>query len=191
MTDLEIKDAIVDHNELVTRQFFFKDCKRLFMSIIRKIFPYEVDYDEFVNEFYIYLMEDDAYRMRQFDGRGSIYQWLKVTAIRYFTSQRDRMIDMQPKKTPTDKDPLTEEPEDDMNMNLASTDLDVLLSYMPTKRSAYVIRRILIDDAKPQDVAKELGVSVDNLYNIKKRAIDALTMIALKEIEKYEKETSK
>ena len=34
-------------------------------------------------------------------------------------------------------------------------------------------------------------ITVDNLYNIKKRAIAALTEIALKEIEKYGKEISK
>ena len=33
--------------------------------------------------------------------------------------------------------------------------------------------------------------NVDNLYNIKKRAIAALTEIALKEVNKYEKETSR
>ena len=43
-----------------------------------------------------------------------------------------------------------------------------------------------MQDAEPKEVAKELGVTVPNLYNIKKRAIAALTQIALKEFPEYE-----
>ena len=46
-------------------------------------------------------------------------------------------------------------------------------------------------EADPKVVARELRTNVDNLYNIKKRAIAALTEIALKEVEKYEKEIRK
>ena len=57
MTDKQITDALIARAERVTRQFFFGNCRPLFMSIIRNVFSYEVDYDEFVNEFYLYLME--------------------------------------------------------------------------------------------------------------------------------------
>lgn len=68
MSDQYIVDALIAHDEKITRQFFFSSCRQLFLSIIRNVFPYEVDYDEFVNEFYLYLMENDAYRLRQFQG---------------------------------------------------------------------------------------------------------------------------
>ena len=160
------------------------------MSIIRNIFSYEVDYDEFVNEFYLYLMENDAYRLRQFEGRSSIYQWMKVIAIRYFIAKRDRMIDMQ------SEEPLLEsvkqkETVDTVTSTQAKIDIERLLSIMPNRRYVYVIRRLVLHDADPNVVAKELMVNVDNLYNIKKRAIAALTEIALNESEKYEKKIKK
>jgi hypothetical protein len=95
MTEQQIIDGLIARDERVTEQFFFGNCRPLFRSIIRYVFSYDVDYDEFVNEFYLYLMENDAYRLRQFQGRSSIYQWLKVVAIRYFVSKRDGMIDTQ------------------------------------------------------------------------------------------------
>ena len=58
MTDGQIIDALIARDEFVTRQFFFRNCRPLFLSIIRNVFSYEVDYDEFVNEFYIYLLEN-------------------------------------------------------------------------------------------------------------------------------------
>ena len=50
-----------------------------------------------------------------------------------------------------------------------------------------MIKRLILDDAEPKTVADELRVSVDNLYNIKKRAVAALTEAALEDVDKYGK----
>lgn len=190
MTDKEIIEKLIARDERVTSLFFFKNCRPLFLSIIRYVFSYEVDYEEFVNEFYLYLMEENASKLRQFEGRSSIYQWLKITAIRYFIAKRNRMIDMAPKDTPlgitTHDEMVDEESETVARMDIAS-----LFERMSNKRYVYVIRRLVLDDAEPKDVARELQVSVENLYNIKKRAIASMTQIALNETEKYEKEISR
>ena len=184
--DFEIVGAILSKDERVTRQFFFKDCYPLFVSIIKKVFSYNVDYDEFVNEFYLYLMEDDAKRLRQYQGLSSIFQWMKVVAIRYFIAKKKQMIDMQ------NSDPLIEKiqqskpchRESDMQ---AKIDMRTLLKRMPNKRFAYVIEQLIINDVEPVKLALELGITVDNLYNIKKRAIAQMTKIVLNEVCRYEK----
>ena len=187
MSDQYIVDALIAHDEKITRQFFFSSCRQLFLSIIRNVFPYEVDYDEFVNEFYLYLMENDAHRLRQFQGRSSIYQWLKVVAIRYFVAKRDNMIEMQSNKE-SSYEKLTKNQTIDTEKSItAKIDIEHLFSLMPNKRYVQVIKRLVLDDAEPQIVADELQVNIDNLYNIKKRAIAAITEVALKNIEKYEK----
>lgn len=187
MTDQQIIEALVARDERVTEQFFFKKCRPLFMSIIRHVFCYEVDYDEFVSEFYLYLMENEAYRLRQFQGRSTIYQWMKVIAIRYFIAKRDSMIDMESKDTLLDS-VVQDETVDEEKKMTAKMDVEHLFSLMPNKRYVYVIRRLVLQEAEPKVVAQELGTNVDNLYNIKKRAMAALAEIALKEVEKYEKE---
>ena len=187
MTDQRIIEALVARDERVTEHFFFGKCRPLFMSIIRHVFSYEVDYDEFVSEFYLYLMENDAYRLRQFQGRSTIYQWMKVIAIRYFIAKRDSMIDMEAKDTLLDS--VVQEGTVDAEKKMtAKMDVEHLFSLMPNKRYVYVIRRLVLQEAEPKVVAQELGTNVDNLYNIKKRAMAALAEIALKEVEKYEKE---
>ena len=178
----EIVDALIARDAAVTEQFFFKDCRPLFVSIIRNVFSYEVDYDEFVNEFYIYLMEDDARRLRQFECRSSIFQWMKVVAIRYFVAKRNRVIDLNPQNPLIDRSQLIADKHSAVQDD-AKMDVEALLAKMPNRRYAYVVRRLLIDDAEPQTVAKELNIEVFNLYNIKKRAIAALTELALKEFD--------
>ena len=191
MTDQQIIEALIARDERVTQQFFFKNCRPLFMSIICNVFSYEVDYDEFVNEFYLHLMKNDAHSLRQFQGRSTIYQWIKVVAIRYFIAKRDNMIDMDPDDNLLKNEVVEEENGAGETAINARMDIEHLFSLMTNKRYVHAIRRLVLEEAEPKEVATELMTNVDNLYNIKKRAIAALTEIALKEIEKYEKETSR
>ena len=55
----------------------------------------------------------------------------------------------------------------------------MLLDKMPNSRYAMVLKRLIIEDADPQEVADEMDIKIDNLYNIKKRAIAALMRLAL------------
>ena len=66
-------------------------------------------------------------------------------------------------------------------------DVDNMLCQMKNQRYAKVIRMLMIDDMPPDEVAKELSVTVDNLYNIKRRAMAALADVALKDKKHYER----
>ena len=187
MSDKDIIDGLIRGDESVSRQFFIQDCRPLFMSIIKNVFPYHVDYDEFANEFYIYLMENDAARLCQFEGRSSIYQWLKTVALRFALKLRNKgvVIDTTPRKSPYNKDvPSVNESKH------AKMDVEALLCRMTNERMVYVIRRHLIDGIDEPALAEEMGIKVSNLYNIKKRAMTALIKVALTDIQQYGK-TSK
>lgn len=186
MSDQQIIEALIARDERVTQQFFFGSCRPLFLSIIRYVFSYEVDYDEFVNEFYLHLMENDAYRLRQFQGRSTIYQWMKVIAIRYFITKRNSMIENESQDALLDS-VVQNETVDGEKKITAKIDIEHLLSLMPNRRYVYVIRRLVLQEIDPKVVALELRTNVDNLYNIKKRAIASLAALALKDVEKYEK----
>ena len=95
MTDLQIIERLIARDEVVTQQFFYKDCRPLFRSVIYNVFQNKVEYDELINELYLYLMENDAYRLKQFEGRSSLFQWIKVVAIRYFIEKRDQVIEKE------------------------------------------------------------------------------------------------
>lgn len=179
MTDIEIRDALIDRDGEVTQRFFYKDCRPLFVNIIRRVFNYDVDYDECISELYIYIMEDDARRLRQYEGRSSIYQWMKIVATRFIIAKRNRVIEDR------SQDPLIEKASrtrgaSDEGRNDARMDVKCLLENMSNKRYVLVIKRLMLEDADPDEVAEELGVTVDNLYNIKKRAMSSITELAIK-----------
>ena len=93
MTDKEIISALIERDDRMTEDFFFRKCRPLFLSIIGKVYSYPVDYEECINDLYVYLMENDSMRLRQFQGRSSIYLWLKIVATRFFIKNRDEMIE--------------------------------------------------------------------------------------------------
>lgn len=182
MTDQEIVQGLIKRDNQITREFFFEKCRPLFCSIINFVFDYEVDYDEFVNELYVYLMENDAQKLRNFQYRSSVYMWLKILAIRYFIKKKKRMIDVNPPNTPYDG---PEQATDQKNDDTAEGDLERLFSQMTTQRYVYVIRKLLIEDWEPERLAKEMKITTANLYNIKKRAMAQLTRVALNDIKEY------
>ncbi|MCM1312777.1 MAG: sigma-70 family RNA polymerase sigma factor [Bacteroides sp.] len=195
MSDREIVRALIERNRFVTRQFFYVNCRPLFTSIIHRVFDYPVEYDEFVNELYGMLMENDARKLRMFDFRSSVYQWIKTVAIRHFMYKKDEMIDNTSKQPlsniqPTESDNVgaTGKPENYMDAEseiAARIDFENILARMTNKRYADVIRKLTIEDTEPKKLAAEMGVTIENLYNIKKRAMAAFTNIVLGDIKKY------
>ena len=184
MTDKEIIQGLIARNNRVTEEFFFEKCRPLFCKIIDYVFDYEVDYDEFVNELYVYLMEDDASKLRNFQYRSSVYQWLKILAIRFFIKKRTRLIEDNSQETPYDGREQFAASEADTS---AEGDLERLFNMMPTKRYVYVIRQLIIEDKEPEQLAKEMSITTANLYNIKRRSMAQLTRIALNDIKEYGK----
>lgn len=183
MTDQQIIKGLIAHDNRITEEFFFVKCRPLFYSIMKLVFDYEVEYDEMVNELYVYLMEDDALKLRNFEYRSSIYQWLKILSIRFFIKKRARMIDDNSQETLYDgQDHVA--PKTNTG---AECDLERLFEAMPTKRYVYVIRRLILEDCEPEELAREMNITTANLYNIKRRSMAQLTRIALNDIKEYGK----
>ena len=151
MTDHEIVKALIGRDSRVTAQFFFKDCRPLMLSIIHRVFDKQkVDYDEVISELYIYLMANDAHRLRQFKFESTLYQWLKTTTIRFCLKLKtDGMV----------IDNESQEPLDNRNRHTDSTessqakmDVDNLLCQMKNQRYAKVIRMLMLEDMTPDEV---------------------------------------
>ncbi|MDE7381833.1 MAG: sigma-70 family RNA polymerase sigma factor [Muribaculaceae bacterium] len=178
MTDQEIVQELLSHDNAVTHRFFFKDCRPLLLSILRNVFPYPVNYEECVNALYEYLMENNAAKLRSFSFRCSLFQWMKVVATRFFIAHRNAMIQEFSNEPET---PVKEDISSDAGRIMSDRmDALMLLNMLPNKRYADALRHLILNDEDPESYAKSIGTSVDNIYNIKKRAISALAKIAYK-----------
>lgn len=82
---------------------------------------------------------------------------------------------------------ITNIKENTESVSSARSDLERVFNFMQNKRYVYVIKKLVLEDVKPEQLAQELGVTTANLYNIKRRAMLALTEAALKDIKHYGK----
>ena len=131
-----------------------------------------------VSLLYAYLVADDCLKLRQFQFRSSLYQWLKVVATRFFIRHRESLIEDESKEPPYEKG--EDEEVDTLGVLSDRMDVRTLLLMMDNRRYADAIKCLILEGMEPARYAEEIGVTVDNLYNIKKRAIAAFTRIAIK-----------
>lgn len=177
MTDQEIIQGLIDRNERITQDFFFRRCQPLIFSIISKYYPKGADYDELVNELYLHLMENDARRLKQWEGRSSIYQWLKTVARNFFLDRinRERMIETEADNRLYTK---ANEASTDNSANEAVMDVAAILDLIENDNYRLVLQKHVIEGMSFDDLEKVTGIKKANLYNIKKRALNAMEKIA-------------
>ena len=76
----------------------------------------------------------------------------------------------------------SEIPTQDHEVMITKMDVATLLNLMPNDRYRFVVRSLVLEDRDRGAVANEMGISVENLDNIKSRALKQLAEIARKEM---------
>ena len=172
----EIVQALINKDATITRQFFYKNCRPLLYKLIGDIFSSHVDYDELVNELYVHLMEDDARRLRSFNGNSSIYQWLKKVAYNFFLDLKlhRHVIENESLERPYEKrEELVDSLEQEAKMDVAT-----LIDQIENERYRMVLQKVVIEGMDYDELSEITGLKKANLYNIKKRAMAELERIA-------------
>lgn len=166
-----VKALKMGNNE-ISRQFFYKEIGGILHKIRMEVFCGHIDFDELVNELYLYLSRDNWAKIDGFDGKNwcRLRTWMIPVAWRYFMSVRERLLSTENIEYASSGVSVR----DDLRIQIA-IDVNAVLSRMPNKRYAEIIRLLLIEGYAPQDVADMLDIRVENVYNLKHRAITQFT----------------
>lgn len=190
--DRILVDGLIRKDDRITAEFL-RDYRPLFITAVRLVYDDHKD-EEFINdaigEIYYYLVRNDAAKLKSFKGESSFGAWLKIVVIRLlkYKKKYGKLIDSVTSDIHSEKEIEQNAGiiEDTMSAFEAKEYLEYLFSKMSNKRYVGVIRALVLEDKRPKDIAMFMGITVDNLYNIKKHALDALTKVAIEEREKYE-----
>jgi len=174
-TQLNNQDAIFiealrnSHGE-ICRQFFYQEIAGILHKIRMDVFHGNVGFDEMVSELYLYLSRNNWSKFNGFDGKNGcrLRTWMISVAWRYFMSIRERLLHTE--NTEDNPSAIRDYTNDDLRIQIA-IDVNAVLSKMPNQRYAEIIRLLLIEGYAAQDVADMLDVKVENVYNLKHRAI--------------------
>jgi RNA polymerase sigma factor (sigma-70 family) len=176
ISDREIINGILSNDSKIIQYFWFEQCTPVFHYIIYKVLDRQAEKNELINELHLYLQADDWYKLRQFNYRSSLTTWVRVVAIRFFQKKRNRMIENDSPDTLYTETAVNSE--ERIHQKL---DVESLVEKLPNEKYRFVIRKLILEDKEPQELADKMGITVDNLYNIKRRALVQLARIAGKE----------
>lgn len=175
-TDEQIVSGVLTNDKRIIEFFFFKKCSFLLAYIIKNIFDYHVKREELISELYLYIQDENWFKLRQFDYRSQLITWFSVVAIRFFVKKKEQLIG----NGSTEPQYISKERGYSIESELIfRMDALSLLENMENKRYQYVLRTLILEDREPQNLADELQITVDNLYNIKRRALDNLRNMVL------------
>ena len=89
MSDKELVTAVCSNDQRAIVHMFYKKYMSTFQYHVYKLFPYKEDVRDLVDEFFLYLYEDDWRRLKTFDGsKASLSTWMSVTSFRFFKNYK-------------------------------------------------------------------------------------------------------
>ena len=174
ITDEQIVNGIVNNDHSIIEYFFLKKCKSLFAYIVQSVFDYQIDENTLISELYIYLQANDWHKIKQFDYRSKLTTWTSVVAVRYFQKKRETLIESETSQALNGKTDYGFNPNFCVERRI---DIHEALSKMQNIRYRQVIEMLDLKEMRPDLLAEQMNVTVDNLYNIHRRALLQLRML--------------
>lgn len=169
ITDADYIAGLKMGDPKITEAFFNGLCNYTLSDVRLSLMQGAVDYNELVNELYIYLSTNNWHKLDTFLGLDgcALRSWMVRVIWRFFLQQRDRLLGTVTTSVDDIQLPGTT---DELNTEIA-LDVASTFSLMPNKRYVQVLKWMLQDGRDAQEVALLLDMSVANVYNLKHRAI--------------------
>ncbi len=168
--DVVYIEALKTGDSKICHQFFYHEIGGILHKIRIEIFSGLIEFDEMVSELYLFLSRSDWSKLNGFDGRNGcrLRTWMIPVAWRFFISARERLVcnNGDAHKAVSDVDAF----QDDLHIQIA-IDVNAVLARMPNRRYANIIRQLLVEGYSAQDLAEMFDMRVENIYNLKHRAI--------------------
>lgn len=180
--DLQIAQALIRRDNVVTRNYFYQQCFPLFKSIYDNYYTDCADYKEFIDEIYIVVLTPSKVtgkcQMENFRGESTLACWIKTACLfycykKYELKQRMPVYESLPHTTEKDdcEDTICDRNDDESLSNsidlsgMNRADVETLLGLMSNVRYRNIIRLLYLEQKSHKETAEVLGMSMDNYYN--------------------------
>ena len=174
-SDRDLVSAVTSNNQNAIVYLFYTKYSSTFQYHIYKLFNGKVEVSDLVDEFFMFLLEDDWRRLRSFDpDKASLSTWISTVSFRFFRDYKRSKIDMNGLITISDqwetfRGDWMESVEAGLKM-----DINQAIDGIKSDRDREIARRLFIDDKEYEVVAEEFGLTVDYVYTIKNRIVKQL-----------------
>lgn len=174
-SDRDLVSAVTSNNQNAIVYLFYTKYSSTFQYHIYKLFNGKVEVSDLVDEFFMFLLEDDWRRLRSFDpDKASLTTWISTVSFRFFRDYKRSKIDMNGLITISDQwETFRGDWMESMEAGLMM-DINQAIDGIKSDRDREIARRLFIDDKEYEAVAEEFGLTVDYVYTIKNRIVKQL-----------------
>lgn len=195
INDHDIVVALLQRNENVTREFFYRRCYPLFKSVYDN---YHTDCSscmEFIGEIYIHIMSPQKTtglcKLEQFKFQSTLFTWLKTVCLFYCYKKYERKQKFQIRRIAEkfDDDGVRIEVLNESicidNTSLENYDAEKMLQLMPNRRYSQLLRLRYFQGHTNEETAQLMGMNMNTYYNKHKMAKEQYLKIIKKEESNY------
>lgn len=174
LDDHELVNGILNNDKSLIKYFFTKKCSKLLTYILINVFDGNIDRRELVSELYLFMAQDDWHVFRRFQFRSTLMTYISVVAVRFFQKKRGEMIGSISSLSLNNQ---IEQVHSTILTIEQRLDIREAVQKMPNERYRKVVEMLDLKDVRPELLAEEMGVTVENLYNIHRRALVQLRLV--------------
>jgi RNA polymerase sigma factor (sigma-70 family) len=150
-----------------------KNCAKTFEYIRNtRLRDLVLDVDDLINDFYIYLQENNWEKLRYFRFESKLQTWINLVASRYLLKKYDKELkENSIKGTPIED--IKTFSDEDIHNKIVRVELLEAISHLKEKRYKHVLL-LGIYGFEPKEIGVIIGTTTNNVYVIKSRAIEQL-----------------
>ena len=192
---MKIAQALIQHDERVTKMFFYKQCYPLFKSIYDNYYTDCTSVKEFIDEIYIVVLVPSKItgkcQMENFRGESTLTSWLKSVCLFYCYKRFERRENFEEisvlqhtsgKKSIVSDSLLEKYGSSEIDFeNMNRMDIETLISMMSNERYRRIIKLRYIEHLSNEETAEALGMTMANYYNKHKLAKAQFVSVSRKE----------
>ncbi|MBR4917897.1 MAG: sigma-70 family RNA polymerase sigma factor [Bacteroidales bacterium] len=140
-----------------------------------------IDFEDLIQELYLYISKNNWEKLRKYNPEMPFENWFSVVSYRFFKDFTASMIDSSrnlPIENMEERSLLFQQNQIEKMM---AEDIKKAIGKVTPPRNAQILKALIVDEEDPATVAERFDVTVDNLYNIKRRALAKLIKEQLQE----------
>lgn len=171
LTDADYIRGLKAGDAEITHKFFYELCHYTLNDIRVSLMHKRQEYDDLVNELYLYLSPNQWHKLDTFSGLNGCHlqSWMVPLSWRFFMQRRSYLLGFATDEN-EDITTMKSEAADDFDIEVAM-DVEQTFGAMPNKNYVNILKMLLVEGYTAEEVAVKLGTNADNVYNIKHRAI--------------------
>lgn len=181
-SDAEIKEGLLHNDEQMIRYVFYEHFRTLLrFNAIKAAGTKSIGFDDLIQELFLYVSRNNWEKLHKYSTEFPFTSWFSVVSYRFFKDFTHSMLDS------SNTLPISEM--NDHTISIAGThridtvmmDIRAAIVKLYPPRDREIVEALVVNEEEPAEVAQRFDVTVDNLYNIKRRALAKLIKDHLQE----------